>query len=290
MYVRTTPRAQQGRHGRPLPAARAQHLGPREEALAHRGALQLRSRGRREPGRAGAPRGLAARFLSSAPEDPQGSLFAAAAGLRLPRRASPRRQLRPRRPLATARDRRGPAPTAGGKRRDAAAERVLFALTANRALAPSSKLAAARWACEDACIEALPATTDDACYRAMDWLLRGPGRRSRGRSSTPSPASSASRSTCSSSTPPRPTSSATRPTNPWPATNAGELLVAGTEQEAVRRAGFRSYGHSKDHRPDLPQVVVGMAVTREGIPVRVWSLARQHLRLGPHPPGQRRPP
>ena len=34
--------------------------------------------------------------------------------------------------------------------------------------------------------------------------------------------------------------------------------------------GFRSLGHSKDHRPDLPQVVIGLAVTREGIPVRVW--------------------
>jgi transposase len=28
--------------------------------------------------------------------------------------------------------------------------------------------------------------------------------------------------------------------------------------------------NSKDHRPDLPQVVIGLAVTREGIPVRVW--------------------
>src|SRR5665811_1802279 len=27
----------------------------------------------------------------------------------------------------------------------------------------------------------------------------------------------------------------------------------------------------RDHRDDLPQVVIGMAVTREGIPVRVWS-------------------
>jgi len=35
-------------------------------------------------------------------------------------------------------------------------------------------------------------------------------------------------------------------------------------------AGFRSFGKSKDHRDDLPQVVIGMAVTREGIPVRVW--------------------
>ena len=37
--------------------------------------------------------------------------------------------------------------------------------------------------------------------------------------------------------------------------------------------GFRTYnGHSKDHRPDLPQVVIGLAVTREGIPIRVWTL------------------
>src|SRR5437762_3364443 len=58
-----------------------------------------------------------------------------------------------------------------GRRLDPSAERVLFALTANRALAPSSKLAAARWASEDVLITGLPATTDDACYRAMDWLL-----------------------------------------------------------------------------------------------------------------------
>jgi transposase len=36
-------------------------------------------------------------------------------------------------------------------------------------------------------------------------------------------------------------------------------------------SGFRTYGKSKDHRDDLPQIVIGMAVTREGIPVRVWS-------------------
>jgi transposase len=35
--------------------------------------------------------------------------------------------------------------------------------------------------------------------------------------------------------------------------------------------GFRTYGKSKDHRPDLPQVVIGMAVTRSGIPIRVWT-------------------
>jgi transposase len=29
-------------------------------------------------------------------------------------------------------------------------------------------------------------------------------------------------------------------------------------------------GKSKDHRDDLPQVIIGMAVTPDGIPVRVW--------------------
>jgi Transposase DDE domain len=36
-------------------------------------------------------------------------------------------------------------------------------------------------------------------------------------------------------------------------------------------AGFRTWGKSKDFRGDLPQIVIGMAVTRAGIPVRVWS-------------------
>src|SRR5258705_3018903 len=37
-----------------------------------------------------------------------------------------------------------------------------------------------------------------------------------------------------------------------------------------REAGFRTWGKSKDHRDDLPQIVIGMAVTRDGIPLRVW--------------------
>jgi hypothetical protein len=33
---------------------------------------------------------------------------------------------------------------------------------------------------------------------------------------------------------------------------------------------FRRHGKSKDSRPVLPQIVIGLAVTREGIPVRCW--------------------
>src|SRR6266508_27612 len=58
-----------------------------------------------------------------------------------------------------------------GRRLDPSAERVLFGLVANRALAPSSKLAAAGWVNDDVAIEGLERTSDDACYRAMDWLL-----------------------------------------------------------------------------------------------------------------------
>jgi hypothetical protein len=58
-----------------------------------------------------------------------------------------------------------------GRRRDmSVTERVLFGLVANRALAPSSKLAAADWISHDVHIDGLAATDDDACYRAMDWL------------------------------------------------------------------------------------------------------------------------
>nr|WP_228441239.1 hypothetical protein [Novibacillus thermophilus] len=33
---------------------------------------------------------------------------------------------------------------------------------------------------------------------------------------------------------------------------------------------LRQQGYSKDKRLDLLQVVIGMAVTREGIPIRCW--------------------
>ncbi|MCW2721087.1 MAG: transposase [Pseudonocardia sp.] len=51
------------------------------------------------------------------------------------------------------------------------AGRVLFALVANRALDPSSKMAAAGWVNRRPHIDGLPEVSDDACYRAMDWLI-----------------------------------------------------------------------------------------------------------------------
>jgi hypothetical protein len=50
-------------------------------------------------------------------------------------------------------------------------ERILFALVAGRALAPSSKLEATRWIREQTYIDGLAEVDHTSCYRAMDWLL-----------------------------------------------------------------------------------------------------------------------
>ena len=62
-------------------------------------------------------------------------------------------------------------PRVAGRRLDGTAlERTLFALVANRALAPSSKLAVTGWVAGDVHIEGLDQVSGDACYRAMDEL------------------------------------------------------------------------------------------------------------------------
>ena len=50
-------------------------------------------------------------------------------------------------------------------------ERVLFAMVANRALDPCSKLACSEWAIEDVAIDGLAEIDEDHCYRAMDLLV-----------------------------------------------------------------------------------------------------------------------
>jgi hypothetical protein len=171
-----------------------------------------------------------------------------------------------------------------GTRRDAATERVLFALVANRALDPSSKLAAAHWAGRKAHIDQLPATTDDACYRAMDWLhqVRGPLERqvfSQVATALDLEVDLLFFDTTSTyfeldeEDEPVPRD---QDGSPVPAAGAPAGDGAGSGDEGAaggngqEMAGFRVFGKSKDHRDDLPQIVIGMAVTRNGIPVRVW--------------------
>ncbi len=130
-------------------------------------------------------------------------------------------------------------------------ERVLFALVANRALAPSSKLAATSWMSDRVVIDGLDAVDADTCYRAMDWLVE--------------------------------IEADLAEAVYWSTADLlnleVDLLFFDTTSTYFQSLGddgddadkFRVRGRSKDHRPDLPQVVIGMAVTRGGIPIRVWS-------------------
>jgi hypothetical protein len=155
-----------------------------------------------------------------------------------------------------------------GRRLDPSAERVLFALTANRALAPSSKLAAARWASEDVLISGLDATSDDACYRAMDWLLeiRGALEKQVFDRVAGLPGLETDLLFFDTTSTYFVTDDADAPV---PRDERGSAVPGGDGTE-LKTAGFRTWGKSKDHRDDLPQVVIGMAVTRNGIPLRVW--------------------
>ena len=130
-------------------------------------------------------------------------------------------------------------------------ERVLFAMVANRALEPCSKLACSEWAVEDVAIDGLEQIDEDHCYRAMDLLVEA---------DTEGGVQEAVFFACSDLL-----------------NLEVDLLFFDTTSTYFERdepetgdGAFRVYGHSKDHRPDLPQVVIGLAVTREGIPVRVW--------------------
>jgi Transposase DDE domain len=169
-----------------------------------------------------------------------------------------------------------------GTRRDANTERVLFALVANRALAASSKLHAAGWVGRSVHIDGLSETTDDACYRAMDWLHEVAPQLEQqvfGRvanllnlevdllffdtTSTYFELDEADEPVA------RDGRGRIDPTGSGEGHDeAGPDAEDGAEGATI---GFRTYGKSKDHRGDLPQIVIGMAVTRDGIPVRVWS-------------------
>jgi hypothetical protein len=146
---------------------------------------------------------------------------------------------------------------------------VLFALVANRALDPSSKLAAAHWVGRKAWIDGLPGTSDDACYRAMDWLHQVRGAVEKEIFGQVANLLSLEVDLLFFDT----TSTYFQlddEDEPVPRDASGEATSDEQKAAAGKPAGFRAYGKSKDHRDDLPQVVIGLAVTRDGIPVRVW--------------------
>jgi hypothetical protein len=145
-----------------------------------------------------------------------------------------------------------------GRRHRADVERTIFALVANRAIEPDSKLAAAEWVTHDAAIPGLGGLEAQHAYRAMDVLAQADAEGAVQEAVFFSVADLLNLEV--------------------------DLLFFDTtstyfeiEEEDQTEEGnegedpLRRFGHSKDHRPDRPQVVVGLAVTRTGVPVRVWT-------------------
>jgi Transposase DDE domain len=145
-----------------------------------------------------------------------------------------------------------------GRRLDARAERVIFAMVANRALAPLSKLACCRWVSEHAWVRDLPGLDEDACYRSMDWLLEVEPELAEAVYFASADLLNLEVDLLFFDT-----------TSTYFECEEADQNVL-DEHGGVIRSAFRTFGHSKDHRRDLPQIVIGMAVTRDGIPIRVW--------------------
>jgi hypothetical protein len=118
-------------------------------------------------------------------------------------------------------------------------------------------------------IGGLPETSDDACYRAMDWLhqVKDPveqeifGQIANLLNLEVDLLFSGTTSTYF---------ELDEEDEPVPRDKHGKVTDDAGKAAEGKPAGFRVSGKSKNHRDDLPPVVIGMAVTRDGIPVRVW--------------------
>jgi len=131
---------------------------------------------------------------------------------------------------------------------------ALFAMVANRALAPSSKLAIEQWAAEEVYLGDHRPLQVQHFYRAMDVLLEH--------------------------------EEAVQKEVFWSTASLLNLTVdliffdttnTYFETDDPGASELKAYGKSKHKRDDLPQVTIGLAVTREGIPVRCWVLpGNQH--------------
>ena len=147
------------------------------------------------------------------------------------------------------------------RRLDVRAERLLFAMVANRALAPFSKLACCEWLAADVAIPGLAADMvgedPQPLYRAMDLLLEIEAELAEQVYWATADLLNLEVDLLFFDT----TSTYFERETPDAET---------VDDDGVTRPPFRTFGHSKDTREDLPQVVIGMAVTRTGIPIRAW--------------------
>ena len=135
-------------------------------------------------------------------------------------------------------------------------ERALFAMVANRAIDPASKLSNEQWVNEEAHIPGLPCISVHQLYRSMDFLLEHDTVIQESIFFGVANLFNLEVDLIYFDT-----------TSTYFEIDRPDETEEGDEENAN---AMRQLGHTKDHRPDLPQIVIGMAVTKEGIPVRCW--------------------
>jgi transposase len=135
-------------------------------------------------------------------------------------------------------------------------ERALFAMVTNRAIDPASKLSNEHWVNEVAYIPDLPSISVHQLYRSMDFLLKHDATIQENVFFSIANLFNLEVDLIYFDT-----------TSTYFETDNQDEAEDGDEDNAN---ALRQRGHSKDHRDDLPQIVIGMAVTKEGIPVRCW--------------------
>ncbi len=134
-------------------------------------------------------------------------------------------------------------------------ERALFAMVANRALAPSSKLHChQQWLAEDVRIEGCGELELHHLYRAMDFLHERKTVLEEGLYYRVADLLNLDVELV------------------FYDTTSLHFEIADEDGGDPEAGGppLRKRGHSKNGRGDAPQVLVGLAVTREGFPVRHW--------------------
>jgi hypothetical protein len=143
-------------------------------------------------------------------------------------------------------------------------ERLLFAMVADRALAPSSKLAMEDWVAKDVVIPGLEEVGSKQLYRAMDFLLEANDAIQEAVFFGVANLLNLEVDIIFLDT--TATYFEIEDQDPEPVEPAeGEVSHDEKPTSTIRRRG-----HSKDSRPNQAQVVIGLAMTKEGIPVRCW--------------------
>lgn len=152
---------------------------------------------------------------------------------------------------------------AGARRLGFDVERALFAMVANRACAPCSKLYCwEQWLREDVRIEGTQTLSLQHLYRAMDFLEANKEPIERAIFHRVADLLNLDVQVLFYDT----TSLHFEVNEEDP----GTLMHGSTPAGRKPYASPRKRGHSKNGRSDAPQIVVGLAVTREGFPVRHW--------------------